>query len=140
MTDAAETKEMSAPVADAEKESAADAADATADKGTADKGKARRRSSGVPEHKGKKLSKKASKAKLSHKDAKPGDHFLVKLKGYPQWPVIICDEEMLPETLIKTRPVTAKRADGTYREDYADGGKRENDRTFPVMYLRTNEL
>lgn len=135
MTDAAETKETSAPAADAEKESAADAADATADKG-----KARRRSSGVPEHKGKKLSKKASKAKLSHKDAKPGDHFLVKLKGYPQWPVIICDEEMLPETLIKTRPVTAKRADGTYREDYADGGKRENDRTFPVMYLRTNEL
>ncbi|GJC92230.1 PWWP domain-containing protein [Colletotrichum higginsianum] len=70
----------------------------------------------------------------------PGDHFLVKLKGYPQWPVIVCDEEMLPETLIKSRPVTAQRADGTYREDYADGGKRQNDRTFPVMYLRTNEF
>lgn len=138
MKDATDTKEASEPAADADQEPAPDAVDAA--DATADKGKSRRRSSGVPEHKGKKLNKKASKAKLSHKDAKPGDHFLVKLKGYPQWPVIICDEEMLPETLIKSRPVTAKRADGTYRQDFADGGKRQNDRSFPVMYLRTNEL
>ncbi|GKT55036.1 PWWP domain-containing protein [Colletotrichum tofieldiae] len=130
-TDAPEAKEASEAAAAAD----ADAADATADKS-----KSRRRSSGVPEHKGKKLSKKASKAKFFHTNAQPGDHFLVKLKGYPQWPVIVCDEEMLPETLLKSRPVTAKRADGTYREDYADGGKRQNDRTFPVMYLRTNEF
>ncbi|GJC79986.1 PWWP domain-containing protein2 [Colletotrichum liriopes] len=87
----------------------------------------------------KKDSKKTD-SKFFHTNAQPGDHFLVKLKGYPQWPVIVCDEEMLPETLLKSRPVTAKRADGTYREDYADGGKRQNDRTFPVMYLRTNEF
>ncbi|GKT42166.1 PX domain-containing protein [Colletotrichum spaethianum] len=130
-TDAPEAKEASGSVAATD----ADAADATADKS-----KSRRRSSGVPEHKGKKLSKKASKAKFFHTNAQPGDHFLVKLKGYPQWPVIVCDEEMLPETLLKSRPVTARRADGTYREDYADGGKRQNDRTFPVMYLRTNEF
>ncbi|KAK2020186.1 hypothetical protein LZ32DRAFT_12398 [Colletotrichum eremochloae] len=116
------------------------AADADAADATADKSKSRRRSSGISEHKGKKLNKKASKAKFFHTNAQPGDHFLVKLKGYPQWPVIVCDEEMLPETLLKSRPVTAKRADGTYREDYADGGKRQNDRTFPVMYLRTNEF
>ncbi|CCF35906.1 PWWP domain-containing protein, partial [Colletotrichum higginsianum] len=134
-TDPPETKEASKPVAAADAE-AAPAADADA----ADKSKSRRRSSGIPEHKGKKLSKKASKAKFFHTNAQPGDHFLVKLKGYPQWPVIVCDEEMLPETLIKSRPVTAQRADGTYREDYADGGKRQNDRTFPVMYLRTNEF
>lgn len=132
--DATEASETAA--ADAE---SAPAGDVDAD-ATADKSKSRRRSSGVPEHKGKKLNKKASKAKLFHTNAQPGDHFLVKLKGYPQWPVIVCDEEMLPETLLKSRPVTAKRADGTYREDYADGGKRANDRTFPVMYLRTNEL
>lgn len=139
MTDATEAKETSEPAAESQPEPTD--ADATpAANATADKSKSRRRSSGVAEHKGKKLNKKASKAKLFHTNAQPGDHFLVKLKGYPQWPVIICDEEMLPETLIKTRPVTAKRADGTYREDYADGGKRANDRTFPVMYLRTNEL
>ncbi|KAK2030848.1 hypothetical protein LX32DRAFT_299645 [Colletotrichum zoysiae] len=130
-TDASEAKDASENVT---------AADADATDATADKSKSRRRSSGVSEHKGKKLNKKASKAKFFHTNAQPGDHFLVKLKGYPQWPVIICDEEMLPETLLKTRPVTAKRADGTYREDYADGGKRQNDRTFPVMYLRTNEF
>jgi hypothetical protein len=32
------------------------------------------------------------------------------------------------------------RADGTYREDYADGGKRAHERTFPVMFLETNEF
>ncbi|TDZ27022.1 Origin recognition complex subunit 3 [Colletotrichum orbiculare MAFF 240422] len=140
-TDAQDTKEASeSAAAEPEAAPAAGAEASASTDATADKSKARRRSSGVAEHKGKKLNKKASKAKLFHTDAKPGDHFLVKLKGYPQWPVIICDEEMLPETLIKSRPVTAKRADGTYRDDYADGGKRANDRTFPVMYLRTNEF
>ncbi|KAK7459263.1 PWWP domain-containing protein [Colletotrichum acutatum] len=137
-TDGAEAKEASDAVADDAEQ--APAADADAADASADKSKSRRRSSGIPEHKGKKLSKKASKAKFFNTNAQPGDHFLVKLKGYPQWPVIVCDEEMLPETLLKSRPVTAKRADGTYREDFADGGKRQNDRTFPVMYLRTNEF
>ncbi|OLN88767.1 hypothetical protein CCHL11_01831, partial [Colletotrichum chlorophyti] len=146
-TDAPDPKEASEPVAadadvNAEPAPAVDADAAGTADATSDKSKSRRRSSGIPEHKGNKksLSRKASKAKLFHLDAQPGDHFLVKLKGHPQWPVIVCDEEMLPETLIKSRPVTAKRADGTYREDYADGGKRANDRTFPVMYLRTNEF
>lgn len=89
---------------------------------------------------GKTLSKKASKARLTHLDAKPGDHFLVKLKGFPAWPAIICDESMLPQALVVNRPVTAARRDGTYNEAYADGGKRVNDRSFPVMYLYTNEL
>lgn len=86
------------------------------------------------------LSKKASKAKVTHLDAKPGDHFLVKLKGFPEWPAIICDESMLPHALLTTRPVTAARPDGTYNEHYVDGGKRVYDRNFPVMYLFTNEL
>lgn len=102
--------------------------------------KARRKSGGIPEHKSKKLNRRASKAKMIHTDAKPGDYFMVRLKGYPLWPGIICDEAMLPNTLLKNRPVTAARPDGTYREDYADGGARVNDRTFPVMYLHTNEL
>lgn len=100
----------------------------------------RRKSAGVPEHKGKKLNKKASKAKMTHTDAKPGDYFYVRLKGYPLWPAIVCDESMLPTTLLKSRPVTAARPDGTYRADYEDGGPKVKDRTFPVMYLHTNEF
>jgi hypothetical protein len=104
------------------------------------KSKARRKSAGVPEHKSKKLNKKASKVKMSHADAKPGDYYFIRLKGYPLWPGIVCDESMLPQSLITTRPVTAARSDGTYRADYEDGGKKVHERTFPVMYLYTNEL
>lgn len=104
------------------------------------KSKARRKSSGIPEHKNKKLNKKASKARMTHTDAQPGDYFFVRLKGYPLWPAIVCDESMLPQTLLKSRPVTAARTDGTYRADYEDGGPKVKDRTFPVMYLHTNEL
>ncbi len=107
---------------------------------SATKFKGRRKSGGIPEHKGKKLNKKASKAKMTHTDAKPGDYFYVRLKGYPLWPAIVCDETMLPATLLKTRPVTAARPDGSYRVDYEDGGAKVKDRTFPVMYLHTNEL
>ncbi|KAK4192709.1 hypothetical protein QBC35DRAFT_200197 [Podospora australis] len=96
--------------------------------------------SGAAADKGKKLNRKASKPRILHMDAQPGEHYYVKLKGFPQWPVIICDEEMLPESLLKSRPVTARRQDGTYRDDYADGAKKAADRTFPVMYLHTNEF
>lgn len=145
MTDHAAPAGPALPATDASAESAApeqanqaaDAAIADADKS---KAAGKRKSIGGGEAKGKKLNKKASKPRILHLDAKPGDHYFVKLKGFPQWPVIICDEDMLPASLLKSRPVTAKRADGTYREDYADGGKKVADRTFPVMYLHTNEL
>ena len=118
-----------------------DATDATpATPATASKSNARRKSSGVSEHNKKKLNRKQSKAKMSHLDAKPGDYFFIKLKGYPKWPGIIAADDMLPEAILKSRPVTAARIDGTYREDYADGGKNVLDRTFPVMFLETNEL
>ena len=121
-------------------EPAGDAAANSEASGSKSNSKARRKSGGVPEHKNKKLNKKASKAKMTHVDAKPGDYFMIRLKGYPLWPGIVCDETMLPNTLLKTRPVTAAKPDGTYRQDYADGGVKVNDRTFPVMYLHTNEL
>ncbi|KAH7416948.1 PWWP domain-containing protein [Cadophora sp. MPI-SDFR-AT-0126] len=100
----------------------------------------KRKSTGVPEHKGKKLNKKASTAKMTHTDAKPGDYFYVRLKGFPLWPAIVCDESMLPETLLKSRPNGAARPDGTYREGYEDGGAKVKDRQFPVMYMHTNEF
>ncbi|PQE20904.1 pwwp domain-containing protein [Rutstroemia sp. NJR-2017a BBW] len=130
-----EQLEAIAPAADG----SAEPADGTADTpASASKSKSRRKS-GIPEHK-KKLNKKQSKAKMTHIDAKPGDYFFVRLKGYPLWPAIVCDEAMLPTTLLRTRPVTAMRADGTYRADYEDGGPKAKDRTFPVMYLYTNEF
>ncbi|KAJ2905058.1 PWWP domain-containing protein [Zalerion maritima] len=106
----------------------------------ADKSKTARRKSGPVGSIKKKLNKKGSRARILHLDAKPGDHYFVKLKGYPAWPVIVCSEDMLPELLLKTRPVSAAHSDGTYRQDFADGGKRAADRTFPVMYLQTNEF
>lgn len=142
MKDAAPSKdgEQSTVAADAAEESAVADESMTAATPAGGKSKDRRKSGAGSDGKGKKLNRKGSKAKFYYTDAQPGDYFLVKLKGYPQWPVIISDEEMLPEPLIRTRPVTAKRADGTYREDYADGGRKVNDRTFPIMYLCTNEL
>ncbi|KAI8683975.1 PWWP domain-containing protein [Fusarium keratoplasticum] len=128
------TADSAAPPADGETTAANTAAETPAPKGRNN----RRKSTGGAG--GKTLSKKASKARLTHLDAKPGDHFLVKLKGFPAWPAIICDESMLPQALVVNRPVTAARRDGTYNEAYADGGKRVNDRSFPVMYLYTNEF
>lgn len=95
---------------------------------------------GVPEHKGKKLNKKKSMPKMTHLDAKPGEYYFARLKSYPPWPSVICDEEMLPTSLLTTRPVTTMQSDGTYKEAYADGGKRAHERTFPIMFLYTNEL
>ncbi|KAL8729824.1 MAG: hypothetical protein Q9166_004465 [cf. Caloplaca sp. 2 TL-2023] len=95
----------------------------------------------VPEHKTKKLNKKASAKRLTNLDAKPGEYFLARMKGHPPWPSIVCDEEMLPMSLLDTRPVTTKLPDGTYKKpEYADGGKRVHDRTFPIMFLHTNEF
>lgn len=99
-----------------------------------------RRKSAAEYKGGKKLNKKGSKARITNLDAEPGNLYTVKLKGYPPWPAIICDEEMIPTNIRFNRPVTAKRVDGTYREDFADGGRRAHDRSFAVMYLYTNEL
>lgn len=102
-------------------------------------GSAKKKSTSVPEHKTKKLNKKKSRV-MTHLDAQPGEYYFARLKGYPPWPSVICDEEMLPQILLSTRPVTTKQPDGTYREAYADGGKRAYERTFPIMFLHTNEL
>ncbi|KAI9682873.1 MAG: hypothetical protein M1829_006307 [Trizodia sp. TS-e1964] len=102
--------------------------------------KPKRKSGGIPEHKSKTLKKKASKAALTNLDAQPGDLFLAHLKGFPPWPAIIADEDMLPEKFKESRPVTAKQTDGHFREAFQDGGKRVADRTFPIMYLHTNDF
>ena len=101
----------------------------------ASNGSSKKRSSIIPEHKSKKLNKKKSKP-MTHLDAKPGEYYLGRMRGHPPWPSIICDEEMLPSVLLSNRPVTTKQPDGTYKKpEYADGGKRAYERTFPIMFL-----
>lgn len=99
----------------------------------------RKSTGGVPEHKSKKLNKKKSMPNLNL-SVKPGEYWWARMKGYASWPVIICDEGMLPESLLNKRPVSAIRPDGTYREDFTDGGKNARDRRYPVMFLGTNEF
>ena len=95
----------------------------------------KKKSSAVPEHKTKKLNKKKSRPIL-RLDAKPGELYLARMKGHQPWPSVICDEEMLPQILISTRPITTAQPDGTYRKpEYEDGGKRAYERTFPIMFL-----
>lgn len=102
------------------------------------KGK-RKSGAGVPEHKNKKLNKRKSTVNLTL-GAQPGDYFFAKFKGYAPWPSVICDEDMLPETLLATRPVSTENSQGELRADYQEGGKNAKDRTYPIMFLETNEL
>lgn len=113
-------------------------ASTTATPASGKKSEKRKSTSAVPEHKTKKLNRKKSAVLLV--DAKPGNHYWARLKGYPPWPAIIAHEDMLPETILADRPVSARRPDGSYREDYQEGGKNFKDRTYPVMYLGTYEL
>ena len=136
-TDDAEMKDNPALAADTEALEANGTPAASSKKQSNGK---RKSTGGVPEHKSKKLNKKKSMQKITHLDAKPGDYYFARLKSYPPWPSIICDEDMLPQTLLSTRPVTTKQEDGTYRADYADGGKKAHERTYPIMFLQTNEL
>ena len=99
--------------------------------------KDRRRSSGVGD---KKLNRKKSQSRITNLHVKPGEYYLARLRSYAPWPSIICDEDMLPQSLLETRPATAMQKDGTYRPEYADDGKRAHERTFPVMFFETNEL
>ncbi|ORY04020.1 hypothetical protein BCR34DRAFT_627168 [Clohesyomyces aquaticus] len=100
----------------------------------------RKSGAGIPEHKKKTPSKKKKSSPELHLDARPGSFWFVSMKGYPPWPVVVCDEEMLPETLLSKRPVSAQRLDGTWREDHMIGAKNAKDRRFPVMFLGTNEF
>lgn len=102
---------------------------------TGSSGSSKKKSSGVPEHRVKKLNRKKSKADL-HLDCKPGELYLARMKGHPAWPSVVCDEEMLPSQLLNNRPVTTALPDGTFKKpEYANGGKRAHERTFPVMFL-----
>ena len=138
------TTEVTAPDGEGTTE-VATAPSAAVDEGPADatpassKKERRKSTGGVPEHKNKKLNKKKSMPIL-RLECKPGELYWARLKGYPPWPAVICDEQMLPESLLATRPVSTARPDGSIRDDFKEGGKNAKERTFPIMFLSTNEL
>ncbi|XP_014558455.1 hypothetical protein COCVIDRAFT_94412 [Bipolaris victoriae FI3] len=134
------TDAQAAPVAASDDADAAPASDAPATNGTPAPKKARKSGAGIPEHKKKTPAKKAKKAPELRLNVSPGDMHMVAMRGYQPWPVIVCDEEMLPESLLSKRPVSARRIDGTYREDFLEGGKNAKDRRYPIMFLGTNEF
>lgn len=127
------------PTADGEKAAEANSASAEPASDGTPKDKKKKPVGGVPEHKNKKLGKKKSMPTL-RLECKPGEYYWARLKGYPPWPAIVCDEEMLPESLLATRPVSTARPDGSLRDDFKEGGKNAKERTFPIMFLHTNEL
>ncbi|KAF4552614.1 PWWP domain-containing protein [Elsinoe fawcettii] len=135
------TTEVNPPDGEGKAEVDVAAATAAANDSTAasSKNSKRKSSAGVPEHKTKKLNKKKSIVNLNL-DLEAGAMVWARLKGHPPWPAIVCDESMLPEPLLANRPVSTKRPDGTYREDFLEGGKNAKDRTYPVMFLSTNEF
>ncbi|KAF2099640.1 hypothetical protein NA57DRAFT_75143 [Rhizodiscina lignyota] len=135
-----EDKTMADVNGDKAEPAAEDAPAADGTPGTGKKDNKRRKSSAVlPEHKNKSLKKKQSKSVL-HLNVEPGQFWFVRMKGYPPWPAVICDEEMLPTVLLQNRPVSAMRTDGSYREDFLEDGKNARDRRYPVMFLGTNEF
>jgi hypothetical protein len=100
------------------------------------KSNSKKKSSSTPKSK---LQRKKSMPDL-HINVQPGEHWYVRMKGYAAWPAIICDEEMLPVSLLERRPVSAMRPDKTWRADFEEDGKNVRDRRYPVMFLGTNEL
>ncbi|KAJ5971162.1 uncharacterized protein N7479_001080 [Penicillium vulpinum] len=98
--------------------------------------KNRRTSTGATQ----KLSRKKSQIRTTYLHAKPGETYLARLRSYAPWPAIICDEGILPPSLLETRPVTAMQKDGSYKGEYGDDGRRAHERTFPVMFFETNEF
>ncbi|KAJ5124585.1 uncharacterized protein N7515_008410 [Penicillium bovifimosum] len=132
----AKADEVAAGAAPADAEAAApaeaDGTPASAKKAS----KNRRVSTGATQ----KLSRKKSQSRITHLDAKPGQTYLARLRSYAPWPAIICDEDILPPSLLESRPVTAMQPDGSYKGEYADGGRRTHERTFPVMFFETNEF
>lgn len=97
------------------------------------KKQSKRKSIAVPEHRVKRTPKKPGLE--PQLNVEPGQYWLCKMSGYPDWPCIICDESILSKEMRNQRPVTARQPDGEFKPDYADGGRKERERTYPVLFL-----
>ncbi len=72
--------------------------------------------------------------------AQPGEYWLVSKDGEQDWPVVICDEEMVQAYFRGSRPENARKADGTWHEVFQRGSDLLGQVCFPVLYLGSLKL
>jgi hypothetical protein len=64
-----------------------------------------------------------------------GDFWTIKQNG-EDWPLIICDEEMVQKYYVKKqRPANARQPDGTWADGYKTGESRVGHRCYPTLFL-----
>lgn len=61
---------------------------------------------------------------------------MVKING-EDWPLVICDEDMVQEFFKEVRPANGCQADGTWCKDLRGGNDSFGLKVFPVLYLGT---
>lgn len=77
---------------------------------------------------------------LQINEPKEGDYLCFK-KDDEDWPVVICDEEIIQTFFPRSpRPSSARQAHGTWFKDYKVGGFSLDERSFPALYLGTLQL
>ncbi len=72
--------------------------------------------------------------------AQPGEYWLVSKDGEQDWPIVICDEDIVQKFFKGSRPENARKADGTWPKDFQPGGNILGQVCFPVLYLGTLKL
>ena len=64
-----------------------------------------------------------------------GEFWTIKKDG-EDWPLIVCDEEMVQKYYgKKQRPANARQPDGTWADDYKNGENRVGQRCYPTLVL-----
>ena len=72
--------------------------------------------------------------------ALPGEYWLVSKDGEQDWPVVICDEDMVRTYFKGPRPENARKVDGRWHELFQPGGDLVEQVCFPVLYPGTLKL
>ena len=73
-------------------------------------------------------------------DARPGEYWLVSQNGELDWPVVICDKDIVHRYFRGPRSENARVSDGTGPDVFQYGGYLNGQFCFPVLYLGTLEL
>lgn len=72
--------------------------------------------------------------------AQSGEYWLVSKDGEQDWPVVVCDEDIVQRYFKGPRPENARKADGTWSGLFQPGGDLMGQVCFPVLYLGTLKL
>ena len=70
-------------------------------------------------------------------DVKAGECWLLKTADEGDWPVLICDENIVQKHFQKAakRPGHARKADGTWPKGFGPGCTFSEQRCYPALYL-----